>query len=359
MENIFLLEEVLKFQKLSGLISEKDYKTNLKKINVFESGTLGQITKAIQKEYINNIDRSSLFSESECKYLKEYFKKYTTINESNIRKHNLLLKEGFFGDVAKFFGDAWSKIKQVYGNIKNFVLKIWEFLKESTVKIGNAAYLYIKNQLTSKKQAMLQYLAKVQDKQGLSNEIGHCKKIFNFIGNLIKNFWNTLTSKLQSSPELNSSELNNQLSEIFKSRKMFKLFESAQAGKLSLHPEDLIKNPVAKNIVKFITTTLKVVLNPYAALFVYLTNFALKNSFQITNNIVYKLGGPEIINWVILPPMMTVTMENLPSIHHFIEEKAMALLSQTVPYAKELIEAGSMIYFVYGWYEFCAGLYNI
>ena len=131
MENIFLLEEVLKFQKLSGLISEKDYKSNLKKINTFEGTVLGTLTKELQKEYINNIDRSSLFSESECKYLKEYFKTYDSINESNIRKHNLLLKEGFFGDVAKFFGDAWSKIKQVYGNIKDFVLKVWEFLKES------------------------------------------------------------------------------------------------------------------------------------------------------------------------------------------------------------------------------------
>jgi hypothetical protein len=359
MENIFLLEEVLKFQKLSGLINEKDYKSNLKKINTFENSTLGQITKSLQKEYIDNIDRSSLFNESEVKYLKEYFKKYESINESNIRKHNLLLKEGFFGDVAKFFGDAWSKIKQVYGNIKNFVLKIWEFLKESTIKIGNAAYTYIKNQLTSKKRAMLEYLAKVQDKQGLSKEITHCKEIFQYLNNLIKSFWTTLTSKLQSNPELNSGDLNNQLSEIFKSRKMFKLFETAQAGQLSLHPEDLIKNPVAKNIVKFIMTALKVVLNPYGALFVYLTNFAIGKSFQITNFIVNKIGGPAIINWVILPPMMTVAMENLPSIHHFIEEKAMLLLSQIVPYAKELIEAGSMIYFVYGWYEFCAGLANM
>jgi hypothetical protein len=359
MDNIFLLEEVLKFQKLSGLISEMDYKTNLKKINVFESSTLGQITKTLQKEYINNIHRSSLFNESEVKYLKEYFKKYTSINESNIRKHNLLLKEGFFGDVAKFFGDAWSKIKQVYGNIKNFVLKIWEFLKESAVKIGNAAYTFIKNQLTSKRQAMVAYLAKIQDKQGLSKEITHCKEIFQYLNNLTKNFWNTLTSKLQSNPELNSGDLNNQLSEIFKSRKMFKLLENPQGGQLSLHPEDLIKNPVANKIVKFIMTALKVVLNPYAALFVYLTNFYIGKSFQITNFIVNKIGGPAIINWVLLPPMMTVVMENLPSIHHQLEDMAMELLSEIVPFAKELVQTAGIIYFVYGWYEFCAGLANI
>lgn len=355
MENIFLVEEVLKFQKLSGLINEKDYKSNLKKIHAFENSALGQITKELQREYINNIDRSSLFSESECKYLKEYFKTYDSINESNIRKHNLLLKEGFFGDVAKFFGDAWSKIKQVYGNIKDFVLKVWEFLKDTATKVFNASYVYIKNQLTSKKQKMLEYLAKVQDKQGLSKEINHCKEIFTFINNLLKNFWNTLTSKLQSNPEFNSNELN----EIFASRRIFKLFETAQAGGLSLHPEDLIKNPAANKIVKWMMTALKVILNPYAAAFVYITNLALANSFQITNKIVNMIGGPAVINWVILPPMMTVAMENLPSIHHFVQDKALELLGQILPFAKELVEAGSVIYFVYGWYEFCAGLYNI
>jgi cytochrome c oxidase subunit IV len=359
MENIFLLEEILKMQRLSGLINEKDYKSNLKKINTFENSSLGQITKALQKEYINNIHKSSLFSESECKYLKDYFKTYESINESNIRKHNLLLKEGFFGDVAKFFGDAWNKIKEVYGNIKNFVLKIWEFLKNSAVKIGNASYTFIKNQLNSKRQAMEAYLAKVQDKQGLSKEVIHCKKIFEYLKNLIKSLWDTLTSKLQSNPELNSGDLNNQLSEIFKSRKMFKLFETAQAGQLSLHPEDLIKNPVANKIVKFIMTALKIVLNPYAALFVYLTNFYIGKSFQITNFIVNKIGGPEVINWVILPPMMTVVMENLPSIHHQLEDMAMEFLSEIVPYAKELVQTAGIIYFVYGWYEFCAGLANM
>jgi hypothetical protein len=358
MENIFLLEEVLKFQKLSGLISEKDYKSNLKKINTFEGTVLGTLTKELQKEYINNIDRSSLFSESECKYLKEYFKTYDSINESNIRKHNLLLKEGFFGDVAKFFGDAWSKIKQVYGNIKDFVLKVWEFLKNSAIQLSKASYNFIKNQLNSKKQAMLAYIAKVQDKQGLSKEVNHSKAIFTFIGNLIKNFWNTLTSKLQSNPELSQMGKDN-LREIFTSRRLFKLFESAPAGGLSLHPEDLIKNPVAKEIVKFILNSVKFMLNPVAAIFIDVVKYGLPKSFELTNKWVNKLGGPAVIQWVILPPMMTTLLENTPPIHHFIEEQALNLLGTLVPFAKELVEAGTALYFIYGWYEFCAGLYNI
>lgn len=359
MENIFLLEEVLKFQKLSGLISEKVYKSNLKKINTFEGSVLGSLTKELQKEYVKNIHKSSLFNESESKYLKDYFKKYTRINESNIRKHNLLLKEGFIGDVGKFFSGAWNKIKQVYGNIKNFVLKIWEFLRNSAVRIGNASYTFIKNQLTSKRQAMAAYLAKVQDKQGLSKEVAHCKEIFQYLNNLIKSFWTTLTNKVETNPEINDTQASKQLAEIFNNRKIFKLFENIEGGGLSLHPEDLIKNPLAKKIVTFIMTTLKVVLNPYAAVFVYLTNFAIGKSFQITNFIVNKIGGPGMINWVILPPMLTTVMENLPSIHHFLEEQALNFLGQLVPFAKELVEAGAVLYFIYGWYEFCAGLTNI
>jgi hypothetical protein len=359
MESILITEGILKMQKLSGIITESEYKKQLKTINKFENSFLSEIVNILQKEYINNLNNSNHFTSDESKYLKEYFNKYDKIDDKNIIKHNNILSEGFIGDVGKFFSGAWNKIKQVYGNIKNFVLKIWEFLRNSAVRIGNASYTFIKNQLTSKRQAMAAYLAKIQDKQGLSKEVGHCKEIFQYLNNLIKSFWNTLTNKLTTNPELNDAQASKQLAEIFNNKKVFKLFENIEGGGLSLHPEDLIKNPLAKNIVTFIMTTLKIVLNPYASLFVYLTNFYIGKSFQITNFIVNKIGGPAIINWVILPPMMTVVMENLPSIHHQLEDKAMELLAQIVPYAKELVETAGVIYFVYGWYEFCAGLANM
>jgi 2C-methyl-D-erythritol 2,4-cyclodiphosphate synthase len=357
MENIFLLEEVLKFQKLSGLISEQDYKSNLKKINTFENSTLGQITKALQKEYINNIDRSTLFNESECKYLKEYFKKYTTINESNIRKHNLLLKEGFLGDVGKFFGDAWSKIKQVYGNIKDFVLKIWEFLKNSCIKIAKGTYTYIKNQLNSKKQAMIAYLAKVKDKQGLDKETNHALKIFQFIGNLIKNFWNTISTKLLTNPELSQMGRDN-LREIFTSRRMIKLFESTPGGGLPLHPEELVKNPAAKRLITWISYTVRIVLNPIGFIILLGLQGLTKDFFQISNKALNKIGGPEVIKWVILPTMITVVLEKT-SYHHTMEQFAETFLGVLFPEVEQLVKISSTIYAMYGWYEIIASLTNI
>lgn len=357
MENIFLLEEVLKFQKLSGLISEKDYKSNLKKINNFEGTVLGQITKALQNEYINNIHKSSLFNESESKYLKDYFKTYDSINESNIRKHNLLLKEGFFGNVGKFFGDAWSKIKQVYGNIKDFVLKIWEFLKNSCVKIAKGTYAYVKKQLNSKRQAMITYLSKVKDKQGLDKETNHALKIFQFIGNLIKNFWNTITSKLQTNPELSQMGKDN-LREIFTSRRMFKLFESAPGGGLPIHPEDIIKNPAAKRLITWISNIVRILLNPLGFLLVLGIQGLTKDFFQISNKALNKIGGPEIIKWIILPTMMTVILEKT-YYHHAMEQLAETFLGALFPEVEQLVKISSTLYSMYGWYEFCAGLTNV
>jgi hypothetical protein len=357
MENIFLLEEVLKFQKLSGLISEKDYKSNLKKINNFEGTLLGVLTKELQKEYINNIHKSSLFNESECKYLKDYFKTYESINESNIRKHNLLLKEGFLGNVGKFFGDAWSKIKQVYGNIKDFVLKIWEFLKNSCIKIAKGTYAYIKNQLNSKRQAMISYLSKVKDKQGLDKETNHALKIFQFIGNLIKNFWNTITNKLVTNPELGQMSQNS-LKEVFTSRRMFKLFESTPGDGLPLHPEELIKNPAAKRLVTWISYTVRILLNPLGFLLLLGLQGLTKDFFQISNKALNKIGGPEIIKWVILPTMITAVLEQT-KYHHAMEQLAETVLGALFPDVEQLVKISSTLYTMYGWYEIIASLTNI
>jgi len=352
MENIFLLEEVLKFQKLSGLISEKDYKSNLKKINTFENSALGQITKTLQNEYINNIHKSSLFNESECKYLKDYFKTYESINESNIRKHNLLLKEGFLGNVGKFFGDAWGKIKQVYGNIKNFVLKIWEFLKTSAIKVSKAAYSYIKNQFSSKKNALIAYLNKHQNHPSRDEELQTCAKLFNFFKGYIAKFWNTLSTSVLNNPVL-SQMGQNSLKEIFTSRRMFKLFEGE-----TVHPEDWIKNPAAHKIIKALMYIVKILTSPIQFALVELSKLGIGRLFKASNELATKLGsGIKVIEWVVLPAAVTAALENIPYlhdlVHHFSEQILGAILGDSTGISV-LLEAGSIIYMFYSIHEMIA-----
>jgi hypothetical protein len=352
MENIFLLEEVLKFQKLSGLISEKDYKSNLKKINAFEGTVLGTLTKELQKEYIKNIDRSSLFSESEVKYLKEYFNTYDSINESNIRKHNLLLKEGFFGDVAKFFGDAWNKIKQVYGNIKNFVLKVWEFLKSSAIKVSKAAYTYIKNKVSSKKDAFLTYLNKHENHPSLKKEIQTSAKIYNFFKGYITKFWNTLSTSVLNNPELSQMGKDN-LTEFFTSRKMFKLFESE-----IVHPEQWIKNPAAQKIITFLMKLVKAITSPIQFIAVELAKKSIGGLFEASNQLAIKLGsGIEDIDWVILPAALVAAIESIPPVHdfvHHLSEQILGTIFGEATGVSIMLEAGSIIYMIYAIHEMIA-----
>ena len=352
MENIFLLEEVLKFQKLSGLISEKDYKSNLKKINNFEGTLLGVLTKELQKEYINNIHKSSLFNESECKYLKDYFKTYESINESNIRKHNLLLKEGFLGNVGKFFGDAWSKIKQVYGNIKDFVLKLWDFLKTSAIKVSKAAYSYIKNKFSSKKNALIAYLNKHENHGSRDKELQTSAKLFNFFKGYITKFWNTLSTSVLNNPVL-SQMGQNSLKEVFTSRRMFKLLESE-----IVHPEQWIKNPAAQKIITVLMKIVKFITSPIQFALVELTKLGIGRLFEASNQLAIKLGsGIEDIEWIVLPAAVVAAIESIPPIHdfvHHISEEILGAIFGDSTGISVLLEAGSIIYMIYAIHEMVA-----
>jgi hypothetical protein len=351
MENIFLLEEVLKFQKLSGLISEKVYKSNLKKINNFEGTVLGSLTKELQKEYVKNIHKSSLFNESECKYLKDYFKKYTSINESNIRKHNLLLKEGFIGNVGKFFGDAWNKIKQVYGNIKDFVLKLWDFLKTSAIKVSKAAYTYIKNQFSSKKNALIAYLNK-QDHGSRDKELQTSAKLFNFFKGYITKFWNMLSTSVLNNPVL-SQMGQNSLKEVFTSRRMFKLFENE-----IVHPEQWIKNPAAQKIISILMEIVKALTSPIQFILVKGAKFLIGRLFKASNQLAIKLGsGIENIEWIVLPAAVTAALESLPPIHdliHHLSEQVLGAIFGEATGISAILEAGSIIYMIYAIHEMVA-----
>lgn len=362
MENIFLLEEVLKFQKLSGLISEKVYKSNLKKINNFEGTVLGSLTKELQKEYVKNIHKSSLFNESESKYLKDYFKKYTSINESNIRKHNLLLKEGFIGNVGKFFGDAWNKIKQVYGNIKNFVSKAFEFLKTNTIKICTKIYEYIKNQLNSKKQAFLTYLNKA-DHHVLKTEFDKCNELYGFFKKYINNFWISLTQQVLNNPDITALYASTLLGETFTSKRMIQLFENSSTGEVPHELEDMfVKNAAGNKILKLLMKAIKLILNPVTLIISEIVKFSLSKIFQASNYLASKVGGPEVIKWVVLPGAIIATYELLDKqfdiTHHLIEHWSKEVLSLFTQEAELLLEIGGYVYLAYACYEFAATISN-
>ena len=151
------------------------YKQLIKEINTIY---IPQTVVLLENNLINNIQSNDYFTVGEKQAVSLYLEYYNTFTEENINEFSSgLLNEG----LKDWIGSAWNKIKNVFGNIKDFAVKIWESIKKFVIEQGKKAYNWAKNKLKTAAGKVKQEIVAIKDKAQLAIEATHINKVHDWL----------------------------------------------------------------------------------------------------------------------------------------------------------------------------------
>jgi phage-related protein len=304
----------------------------------------------LQENFINNIQTNDYFTLEEKQVISLYLKYHDSFTEENINKFsNGLLNEG----LKDWIGNAWSKIKNVFSNIKDFVAKVWASIKKFIVEQCKKAYSWAKAKFKVLQPKIVSFIKKVKDKAQLAIEVSHIDNIYDWLKSNAYSF-------LEKYGKAAETALGGEGSAMAMKEMIFNSnFTRILAEATEEVPTD-VTNPETISVWKKIGVAvgpllkaLSFVFNPLKALLSLLIKTATSQLLNSLAQFIQKLGGPGAIKYAILPGIMTEIAELMGAFHGADDllKQALGLIPVVGPYIETILHVGHYIFIALAFYE--------
>jgi hypothetical protein len=319
----------------------------VKEIN---QNSIPQSSFLLQENFISNIQTNDYFTIQEKQAISLYLNHYNSFTEENINIFsNGLLNEG----LKDWIGSAWSKIKNVFSNIKDFVTKVWASIKKFVIEQCKKAYTWAKAKFKALQPKIASFIEKVKDKAQLAKEVSHIDAVFAWLKTHAYSFLDQYGEAAEKAlgGEGGAMEMKEM---IFNSNFTRILAEATEEV-----PTD-ITNPETISIWKKIGVaigpllkTLSFVFNPLKALVTLLVKTAAPQLLNSLAQFIQKLGGPGAIKYTILPAILTEVAELMGAFYGADDllNQALGLIPGVGPYIETILHVGHYIFIALAFYE--------
>lgn len=305
-------------------------------------GAIPRTIKEVQNKFISEIGTNTFFTIEEQSALSNYFENYTSINKKYTTKYLNEVDE----NIGDWFKSGLQKVKQAFGGIKEYIVKIWNQIKQVFTKIIQKGIALARGIVDKAKSKAKEAINAVADKAALYKEVIHMVDCHSFIQGKIKdpkNFVVGLDSKVvggveqKAQGELNESVFSKELTE-------------------QLVNKELLLESGGSKWQKWIMNAIKIILNPLMGGLGVLGSYAGSKLLTYLAKLVEKIGGPKAINYHVTPELMMAGLEisgAYDSMWHAIE-KIVEGFAKNIPFIGTLIHLwhyGHYILLAYAYFE--------
>jgi len=340
-------------QRLRELVLEFDVRVSF--------GAIPQTIKMIQHDFISSIPTNDYFTDGEKQALNLYFESYSTLHSKNILLFESQINEG----IASWFKSAVKKVKEVFGNIKEYVVKLWGKIKDTFKSVMIKFWGWIKGKV---KQLSAYVKKKLQDaingpkKAPLQKELKQVGESFDWVSS----WWSQLKSdavktlafigdKIKAGITSKLSNLFGKAEEEEKTAVAENIFNKTlteglvNTNKLSLILEEegedkgnfLTAKGWKNNWKKYVWNIVKILLNPIMGTLGVVGSWAGEKLLDGASLLISKLGGPGPYKFHILPELVMVGSE-ISGLFNSTEHHFMDLLK---PYIEMIPGLETIIHF--------------
>lgn len=340
-------------QRLRELVLEFDMRVSF--------GAIPQTIKMIQHDFISSIPTNDYFTDGEKQALNLYFESYSTLHSKNILLFESQINEG----IASWFKSAVKKVKEVFGNIKEYVVKLWGKIKDTFKSVMIKFWGWIKGKV---KQLSAYVKKKLQDaingpkKAPLQKELKQVGESFDWVSS----WWSQLKSdavktlafigdKIKAGITSKLSNLFGKAEEEEKTAVAENIFNKTltegliNTNKLSLILEEegedkgnfLTAKGWKNNWKKYVWNIVKILLNPIMGTLGVVGSWAGEKLLDGASLLISKLGGPGPYKFHILPELVMVGSE-ISGLFNSTEHHFMDLLK---PYIEMIPGLETIIHF--------------
>ena len=306
-------------------------------------GAIPKTIKEAQSKFISEIKTNTFFTLEEQNTLSDYFQNYSSINKKYVTEYLNEVDE----NIGDWFKSGLQKVKQAFGGIKAYVVKVWNQIKEAfaqLIKKGIALAKGIVDKAKSKAEAAVNAVA---DKAALYQEVIHMVDCSKFLETKLKDpklFVVGLDDKVtggveqKAQDELNESVFTKELTEQLVNKEL--LLESGGGSKWQ----------------KWLMNAIKIVLNPLMGTLGVVGSYAGSKLLTYLAKLLEKLGGPKAINYHVTPELMMAGLEisgAYNSMWHAIE-KFIQQFAKNIPFVGMLLHLwhyGHKILLAYAYFE--------
>lgn len=299
-----------------------------------------------QENFISNISTNEYFTLEERQGIALYFQYNNTLNESSIIEfHSGLLNEG----LKDIFLKAVDKVKNIFGNIKNFVVKIWASIKKLVLEWGRKAYNAVKAKISSLKPKIENFLKNAKDKAVLIKEFSHIEDVYQWLKTKASTLWDGYIEKV-------TGTINNSLKENIFNKEFTSILSEAETAQI---PTDITNPETVKSWEKMnipwktIFKAITFVFNPFKALALVWLKAKGNQILDGVSKLVDKLGGPKAIDYVIIPAIFTEVAE-LSGVFHGADEllkEALGLIPGIGDFIEVILHVGHILFVSLAVYE--------
>jgi len=309
-----------------------------------------QTVSLLQENFINNIQTNDYFTLEEKQVISLYLNNYNSFTEENINEfNNGLLNEG----LKDWLGNAWSKIKNVFSNIKDFVAKIWTSIKEFVIEQCKKAYAWAKAKFEPLIPKITSAIKQIKDKAQLSKELIHMDSIYNWLKTNAYSWLETYGKAAKDALDGEGSMMAMK-EMIFNSNFTRILVEATEEI-----PTDITKPETISTLKKIgiaigpLLKTIAFVFNPLKYIVVQLAKFLAPKLLEGLNIFIEKIGGPKAIKYIVLP-VIFVEVAELAGAFHGIDDllkEALGLIPVVGPYIEIILQIGHTVFIALAIYE--------
>jgi hypothetical protein len=336
------VQEIKKFSNNNPYHLTSIYKNIINEIN---NNAIPQTTILLENNLISNIQSNYYFTIEERQAIALYLEHYDKFTEENINDFSSgLLNEG----LKDWIGSAWNKIKNVFGNIKDFVAKIWKSIKDFVIEQSKKAYNWAKGKLNKYVPKIKEQIIAIKDKAQLAVEATHINKIYDFLKPYIVTMFDNLGKKAEEKAitEIKEVVMNSTFTRL--------LVEETESI-----PTDITKPETISWLKKIgvaigpLLETLALIFNPIKFALVKIFKELGPQALNKLSEFVAKLGGPSPIKYVILPAIFVELLE-LAGLFHGADDliKVALNLVPGIGSALDIImEVGHFIFIALACYE--------
>jgi len=322
-------------QRLRELVLEFDVRVSF--------GAIPQTIKMIQHDFISSIPTNDYFTDGEKQALNLYFESYSTLHSKNL----LLFESQVDEAIADWFKSAVKKVKEVFGNVKEYVVKLWGKIKDTFKSVMIKFWDWIKGKVKELKAHFIKKIEKTlfgPKKAPLQKELKQIGESFGWV----RGFWMRLKTdplgtlsfigdKIKAGIQSKLSSLFGKAEEEEKTAVAENIFNKTltegliNTNKLSLILEEeeedkgnfLTAKGWKNNWIKYVWNIVKILLNPVMGTLGVVGAWAGEKILDGASFLISKLGGPGPYKFHILPELVMVGSE-ISGIfksteHHFMD----------------------------------------
>lgn len=283
--------------------------------------TFGAVPKTIQyvqNDFIRNISNNDFFTDGEKYALNLFFETNTTLHSEKIQLFESQIDEG----IADWFKKGVAKVKEVFGGIRDYIVKVWDKIKETFKTMMVKAWDWMKGlalKAKDKIKAKVEEFLKGPKKPELEKEIKNVTEMSNWLATFYKTVKDNVSGAVKflgdklvkGTSEKVEAEANKIQENIFTKDLTEGLINSSS---LLLEEEDekatfTTKEGWKKNWKEYVWNIIKIILNPVMGTFGVVGGWMLNKSLNLGSILIAKLGGPGPYKFHILPEIVMAGTE--------------------------------------------------